>query len=70
MTPMVTWLRLVLSGLQVRLRLPAPSTAGVASSKAASIATGAASTFATMTANTAGSVMTLHLVAQGAKKRA
>lgn len=62
-------LLLVLAALQIGLRFRAPATGAVASSRAASIATGAASGFATMTANAAGPVMTLYLVGQGAEKR-
>ncbi len=62
-------LLLGMAGLQIVLRVRAPSTGAVASSRGAAIATGAASGFATMTANAAGPVMTLYLVAQGVEKR-
>lgn len=62
-------LLLVMAGLQIALRFRAPSASAVTDSKAAAIATGAASGFATMTANAAGPVMTLYLVAQGVDKR-
>lgn len=63
-------LLLAMAALQLWLRVRAPSsTSAVASSRAAGVVTGAASGFATMTANAAGPVMTLYLVAQGVDKR-
>lgn len=62
-------LLLVMAGLQLGLRWRSPATTAVASSRAAALGTGAASGFATMTANAAGAVMTLYLVAQGVEKR-
>ena len=62
-------LLLVMAGLQITLRLRAPSRGAVATSRGAAVATGAASGFATMTANASGPVMTLYLVAQGVEKR-
>ncbi|MER7072746.1 sulfite exporter TauE/SafE family protein [Terrabacter sp. NPDC000476] len=61
-------LLLVLAVLQLVLaRAPVPRRLG--SSRAAAVATGAAAGLATMTANAAGPVMTLYLVAQGVEKR-
>lgn len=62
-------LLLVLAALQLVLTWRSPDTARVGASKAAAIGTGAAAGFATMTANAAGPVMTLYLVAQGVEKR-
>ncbi len=62
-------LLLVLAALQLVLTWRSPDTARVGSSRAAAIGTGAAAGFATMTANAAGPVMTLYLVAQGVEKR-
>ncbi len=46
-----------------------PDTSRISDSRAAALGTGLASGFATMTANAAGPVMALYLVAQGAPKR-
>lgn len=62
-------LLLVMAVLQLVLAWRAPDTARVTSSHTAAIGTGVASGFATMTANAAGPVMTLYLVAQGVEKR-
>ncbi|EWT02165.1 hypothetical protein N865_00295 [Intrasporangium oryzae NRRL B-24470] len=62
-------LLLVMAALQLVLLWRAPDTTRIASSHAAAIGTGVASGFATMTANAAGAVMTLYLVAQGVEKR-
>lgn len=62
-------LLLVMAGLQLGLRWRSPAASTVASSRPAALGTGAASGFATMTANAAGAVMTLYLVAQGVEKR-
>ncbi len=62
-------LLLVLAALQLVLTWRSPDTARVGASRAAAIGTGAAAGFATMTANAAGPVMTLYLVAQGVEKR-
>src|SRR4051794_15440021 len=61
-------LLLVLAALQLVLTWRSPDTARVGSSRAAALGTGAAAGFATMTANAAGPVMTLYLVAQGVEK--
>ena len=62
-------LLLVLAALQLALTWRSPDTSRIGSSRAASTATGVAAGFATMTANAAGPVMTLYLVAQGVEKR-
>lgn len=62
-------LLLVLAAMQLVLTWRSPDTTRVGSSRAAAIGTGAAAGFATMTANAAGPVMTLYLVAQGVEKR-
>lgn len=62
-------LLLVLAALQVFLTWRSPDMTRVGSSRTAAIGTGAAAGFATMTANAAGPVMTLYLVAQGVPKR-
>ena len=62
-------LLLVMAGLQLVLRWRAPDTAAVGASHTAALGTGLAAGFATMTANAAGAVMTLYLVAQGVEKR-
>jgi uncharacterized membrane protein YfcA len=62
-------LLLVLAALQLVLTWRSPDTTRVGSSRTAALATGAATGFATMTANAAGPVMTLYLVAQGVEKR-
>lgn len=62
-------LLLVLAALQLVLAWRSTDTSRVGASRAAAIGTGAAAGFATMTANAAGAVMTLYLVAQGVEKR-
>ncbi|GAA2747229.1 sulfite exporter TauE/SafE family protein [Terrabacter aerolatus] len=62
-------LLLVLAALQLVLTWRSPDTTRVGSSRVAAVGTGAAAGFATMTANAAGPVMTLYLVAQGVEKR-
>jgi uncharacterized membrane protein YfcA len=62
-------LLLLMAVLQLSLRWRSPDTSRVATSRTAALATGVASGFATMTANAAGAVMTLYLVAQGVEKR-
>ena len=62
-------LLLVLAALQLFLTWRSPDQARIGSSRTAAIGTGAAAGFATMTANAAGPVMTLYLVAQGVEKR-
>jgi hypothetical protein len=62
-------LLLVMALLQLSLKWRSPDTTRVASSHSAALVTGIASGFATMTANAAGAVMTLYLVAQGVEKR-
>lgn len=62
-------LLLVLGALQLVLRWRSPDTAQVGGSRVAAFGTGLASGFTTMTANAAGPVMTLYLVAQGVEKR-
>ena len=62
-------LLLALAALQLVLAWRSTDTSRVGSSPAAAIATGGAAGFATMTANAAGAVMTLYLVAQGVEKR-
>lgn len=62
-------LLLVLAGLQLALRSRSPDTTAVGESHVAAIGTGLGAGFATMTANAAGAVMTLYLVAQGVEKR-
>jgi uncharacterized membrane protein YfcA len=61
-------LLLVLAALQLALRWRSPDLARVGSSRAAAIGTGVAAGFTTMTANAAGPVTTLYLVAQGVEK--
>lgn len=61
-------LLLVLAGLQLFLRWRSPDLTMVGDSHVAGLATGAATGFATMTANSAGAVMTLYLLAQGVEK--
>ena len=58
-------LLLVMAGLQLALRSRSPDTTAVGESHVAAIGTGLGAGFATMTANAAGAVMTLYLVAQG-----
>jgi uncharacterized membrane protein YfcA len=62
-------LLLALAALQLLLAWRSADTSRVASSRTAAIGTGAAAGFATMTANAAGAVMTLYLVARGVEKR-
>ena len=62
-------LLLVLAAVQLLLVWRAPDTSRIADSRAAAAGTGLAAGFATMTANAAGAVMTLYLVAQGVEKR-
>ena len=62
-------LLLVLAGLQLALVWRSPDTARIGASRPAALGTGVAAGFATMTANAAGPVMTLYLVAQGVDKR-
>jgi uncharacterized membrane protein YfcA len=62
-------LLLVLAGMQLLLTWRSADTTRVASSHTAALGTGVAAGFATMTANAAGAVMTLYLVAQGVEKR-
>lgn len=62
-------LLLVLAVVQLVLMLRNPDTSRISDSRAAAVGTGLASGFATMTANAAGPVMTLYLVAQGVEKR-
>jgi uncharacterized membrane protein YfcA len=61
-------LLLVLAALQLLLRWRSPDVGTVGSSRAAAIGTGVAAGFTTMTANAAGPVTTLYLVAQGVEK--
>jgi uncharacterized protein len=62
-------LLLVMAALQLVMRWRSPDTEAVGSSHTAAIGTGLGAGFATMTANAAGAVMTLYLVAQGVEKR-
>ena len=62
-------LLLVLAVVQLVLVWRNPDTSRISDSRAAAAGTGLASGFATMTANAAGPVMTLYLVAQGVEKR-
>ncbi len=62
-------LLLVMVVLQLGLRWRAPDAATIGGSRAAAVTTGLAAGFTTMTANAAGPVMTLYLVAQGLGKR-
>jgi hypothetical protein len=62
-------LLLVLAVVQLLLVWRAPDTTRIADSHPAALGTGLAAGFATMTANAAGPVMTLYLVAQGVEKR-
>lgn len=61
-------LLLVLAALQLALRWRSPDSARVGSSRTAAVGTGVAAGFTTMTANAAGPVTTLYLVAQGVEK--
>jgi uncharacterized membrane protein YfcA len=62
-------LLLVMAALQLALRWRSPDASAVGSSHTAALGTGLGAGFATMTANAAGAVMTLYLVAQGVEKR-
>ena len=62
-------LLLVMAALQLVLRWRSPDPAAVGTSRTAAVGTGLGAGFATMTANAAGAVMTLYLVAQGVEKR-
>jgi uncharacterized membrane protein YfcA len=62
-------LLLVLGMLQLLLYWRSPDSTRVGGSRAAAFGTGLAAGFTTMTANAAGPVMTLYLVAQGVEKR-
>jgi uncharacterized protein len=62
-------LLLVLAAMQLALTWRTPDTSRIGTSRTASIGTGVAAGIATMTANAAGPVMTLYLVAQGVEKR-
>jgi uncharacterized membrane protein YfcA len=62
-------LLLVLAALQLLLQWRSPDAAPIAHSRLAGIGTGLGAGFATMTANAAGAVMTLYLVARGVEKR-
>lgn len=62
-------LLLAMALLQLVLTWRSPDTSRVAESHPAALVTGIASGVATMTANAAGAVMTLYLVAQGVEKR-
>lgn len=62
-------LLLVLAVVQLLLVWRTPDTTRIADSHPAALGTGLAAGFATMTANAAGPVMTLYLVAQGVEKR-
>lgn len=59
---------LVLAGLQLLLKWRSPERA-LGTSYAAGLGTGVAAGFTTMTANAAGAIMTLYLVAQGVSKQ-
>lgn len=58
----------VMAALQLALQWRSPDTSVVARSRPAALGTGLAAGFTTMTANAAGSVMTLYLVARGVEK--
>jgi uncharacterized membrane protein YfcA len=62
-------LLILTTGLQLLLRRRPRDTDAVGASRTAAIGTGLGAGFATMTANAAGAVMTLYLVAQGVEKR-
>ncbi|MDF2091356.1 sulfite exporter TauE/SafE family protein [Knoellia sp. 3-2P3] len=62
-------LLLVMAGLQLLVRRRPPDSDTIGSSRTAAVGTGLGAGFATMTANAAGAVMTLYLVAQGVEKR-
>lgn len=61
-------LLLLMAGLQLVLRWRSPNLTMIGDSHAAGLTTGVATGFATMTANSAGAVMTLYLLAQGVEK--
>jgi uncharacterized membrane protein YfcA len=61
-------LLLVLAGLQLFLQRRSADSPPIGHSRAAGLGTGLAAGFATMTANAAGAVMTLYLVARGVEK--
>jgi uncharacterized protein len=61
-------LLLVMAALQLVLQWRSPDGSARAHSRAAAVATGLAAGFTTMTANAAGAVMTLYLVARGVGK--
>jgi len=61
-------LLLVLAALQLALRWRSPDVGRIGRSRSAAIGTGIAAGFTTMTANAAGPVTTLYLVAQGVEK--
>jgi len=62
-------LLLVMAALQLVLQWRSPDLSTVARSRPAALGTGLAAGFTTMTANAAGAVMTLYLVARGVEKR-
>jgi uncharacterized membrane protein YfcA len=62
-------LLLLMAGLQLIVRRRPPDSDAVGSSRTVAVGTGLGAGFATMTANAAGAVMTLYLVAQGVEKR-
>lgn len=62
-------LLLAMAALQLVLRWRSPDPDAVGTSRTAAVGTGLGAGFATMTANAAGAVMTLYLVAQGVEKR-
>lgn len=62
-------LLLVLAGLQLFLQRRGADAPAIGHSTVAGLGTGLAAGFATMTANAAGAVMTLYLVARGVEKR-
>ena len=61
-------LLLLMAALQLVLQWRSPDAAAVGRSRPATVATGLAAGFTTMTANAAGAVMTLYLVARGVGK--
>jgi uncharacterized membrane protein YfcA len=61
-------LLLAMAALQLLLQWRSPDTSVIARSRPAALGTGLAAGFTTMTANAAGSVMTLYLVARGVEK--
>jgi uncharacterized membrane protein YfcA len=62
-------LLLAMVALQLVMRWRSPDTTAVGESHTVALGTGLGAGFATMTANAAGAVMTLYLVAQGVEKR-